>query len=239
MDNMPKSIEELIEYHNKINEDEPAYNRLIHELDFLDNFIKFFFSKYGEEKAIRNMYDYLEKNDEDTIVCNNIYTINDIYNEYARGMIDFIKDINSITNDNGRDSFNDYVAKFNTAKENDTKFVNSLFAGNIQYDNNPIQNEEPITSAVSNIEYLINLIPRMEDMNKRCSKLNDLYTLNPTGLKEQLLNKNLDMLFDSIRNYYFCAVKEILITYDKIQQKINSKNDNIKKSDSVSDYQVF
>lgn len=222
-------IDELNNQHDKFtNSDISEINKTKDELSYLESLIKRFYTQKGEAENIRNIYRFIESNmdeNEKTVNCYDIYTLSNVYNEYIDGMIKFIDEIININNiDVCKDS---YMDKFKRAQCNDKKFIDTLFGDNQEnqvFDNTKLgKSEERLSSAVSNIEFLIDIIPRLSTVKQKCDIYNKKYLDETNPIKKDLLKCSINMLYSSIRYFYYIAIKEILITYINIKDTINGK----------------
>lgn len=216
---MDNAVQILVDKHNEISEEQSSLNRLNSEVSFLSQFIPRFFSENGEATAIRNMYSLIEKEPERRILCSDVYSISSIYKEYIRGMIAFISDVNQ-SDSNNISSIESFREKFVRAKENDSKFINALYDGKIGE-----KKEVPLQEAVTNIEYLIDLIPYMKSIDEKCKRIENNKLVSTNKAKLDLVNECTNLLYDSIRNYCFITTREILDTFYGIQKVLNENEE--------------
>lgn len=201
----------LEEKHNQIVLDNSnPFSALEGCLDYYESFIPEFFSSNGEAVGIRTMYENIKEDMEVVVGESTIHAIDVnkgsyMYDEYLEGMIQFIKELKSCDVIQESDQ-SIYVDKLNTAKKNDSIFIESLFGGKL----NSIE-EMPVSEAVTNVEFLIDFIPKIKEMKTQCSVLNESSTYG-----NALLNDSMVMLFESVNNYCYSTLKNIVKTYEDI-----------------------
>lgn len=221
MDN--KALIILTNKHDEIGKESNTYNRLITELDYFKYFIPKFFSVNGEAEGIRNLYKAVEdeKNANKVIICSDVYKLANIYKEYLDGMVAFIDDVNNLTIDDGIEGKQNVIDnlqnKLNKAKENDLQFIQSLVDGKFSE-----KEEVTLKDGMLNIEYLIELLPYMEDMNCKCTKIDTEMYHKGDDIKTELLRECCKLLHESVRRYCYTLIKYIITTYFEIKDAINT-----------------
>lgn len=192
---------------------------LLNNFTVYESFIPEFFSKTGEADNIRTMYDSLKnkKNEDNKIVCISLNESASIYDEYLEGMISFMNDIQNIEVTEGENSLEQYTEKFNRAKENDSIFIESLFNGKLTK-----EREIPLSEAVSNIEYCIDFNESLKTIKNTCINIQESFT-KEDNIKTELLGKCRDMLFESVSNYCYSTLKNVINIYENINDVLNEK----------------
>lgn len=186
--------------------EETCINSLTDELHSYRNLIPEFFSKNGESRGIRKMYENVKNPvySECTIISPDLNMSQNIYEEYVDGMVNFIRDLDrSVTENTGVEKFEE---KLNTAKKNDKLFVESLFGG----DNNS-DIELTLEEAVQNLEILVDFIPKLDNIYNRCTELKE-----SVSDENDLVKESLNMLYESIGNFCYNEVRSIMDTYYSI-----------------------
>lgn len=184
--------------------------------DYL-NFIPSFFSENGDAKSIHELYVNLRDNkiSSKKIDFIDINQSSYVYNEYMEGMKHFISDIfecNYMT-----ENSNEIKDNLDKASHNDSLFIESIFGGN-----NNEKISDNLKNASKNIEFLIDFIPTLESFKKDAMEMiertNTLSRENDT-----ILNDSIDMYMESVSHYSYQIIKNIITTYDEIQNSINNK----------------
>ena len=100
--------------------------------------------------------------EEKSIFCADITNNHKVYMEYVDGMMKFIYDINNIVvNESTSEELEKFSSKFESAKKNDSLFIESLFTGELSK-----PSDKPLSEAVSNIEFLIEFVPSLNKIKK-------------------------------------------------------------------------
>lgn len=220
MGNTANFLKELNSHHNNFKNSEINIDNLVKSIEYYESFIPSFFSKSGEASGIKHMYEsiQLQLDNEKTIDCVNLQHGSEIYKEYIEGMTNFIKDIAYITANDNSTELHTFTEKFNSAKERDSLFINSLYDGS---ELNPITNTV-LSEAVSNIEFLIDFIPELNNIKKDCISIYESYSVRETSV-DQLINDSMKMLYESVDNYCYNTISNIVTTYEKINDVLNNK----------------
>jgi hypothetical protein len=190
---------------NYVNEN-TCIETLVNELHDYRNLIPEFFSKNGESKGIRAMYENVKNPEYEnrTIFSPDLNMSQKIYEEYVDGMVNFIKDLDkSVTENSNVEKFEE---KLNLAKKNDKIFVESLFGGEHNSDI-----ELSLNEAVQNLEILVDFIPKLDNIYDRCETLKESVSSN-----NELVKESLNMLYESISNFCYNEVKNVIDTYYSI-----------------------
>ena len=192
------------------------------ELKCYHNSIIDFFSRNGESKGIRNIYESIRNKDynESTILSPDLNISQKIYEEYVDGMVQFIKDLDKSVTESS--NTNEFSKKLSTAKERDKMFVESLFGGE-----NNSEMELTLEEAIQNLEILIDFMPKIDMIYERCNSLKESVTS-----ESDLVNESLNMLYESIGNFCYNEVRNIIDTYYSINDLFTEKTIEI-PSDSV------
>ena len=192
------------------------------ELKCYHNSIIDFFSRNGESKGIRNIYESIRNKDynESTILSPDLNISQNIYEEYVDGMVQFIKDLDKSVTESS--NTNEFSKKLSTAKERDKMFVESLFGGE-----NNSEMELTLEEAIQNLEILIDFMPKIDMIYERCNSLKESVTS-----ESDLVNESLNMLYESIGNFCYNEVRNIIDTYYSINDLFTEKTIEI-PSDSV------
>lgn len=195
-------------------------------LSFYESVIPEFFSRDGEGKGIRKMYDDIKECDSDlTIESFDVEKGNTIYKEYLEGMYKFINDISDASVVTESTDLSQFQEKFERAKNNDSAFIESLFGGTL--------NEKitvSITESTECIEFLIDYIPQIKSMKTDCRTVQE-----SNNGSNKLLNEGLQMLFESVENYCYTTLTNILTSYEDIQQALSNKNSEV----AGDEYKLF
>lgn len=215
--NNAELFNELKNRHIKFEKRENSLEAFSNEMNFYESFIPYFFSKNGEADNIKNMYENINYDMEDhcekSISCIDVNRCYDVYKEYVDGMMKFIVDI--CENGNNDKKLDAFESKLDIAKNNDAIFIESLYAGKIP---DYTIHEKPLSEAVQNIEFLIDFIPQLSVLKENCSslanKIVDCETTNKR--KEELLIESMGMLYNSIDQYCYGTLYNILTDYQKI-----------------------
>lgn len=233
MEKINTFIQNLDNQHESFTKENVNINSLLDNLAFYESFIPEFFSKNGESEGIKKVYKSIKENmgSEKSIISSDITKSGYIYKEYMEGMTSFINDIFNTAITESTDELKSYKEKFEKAKEKDSLFINSLFNGSLNE-----QVEMPLSEAVCNLEYLIDFIPELSDMKEKCSNLNESYNNIDNNEKEALINNSLNMLFESVDNYCYSTIKNIVTTYSEIQDKLF--NETV-QNNNVNNFKLF
>ncbi len=197
------------------NENSIPIEKLMDEGKFILQFIPKFFSLNGEANKIREMYRAIETDICDKkLLCSDVYVIGNIYKEYIDGMLEFIEDIKNVPETNVT-SIKGFKEKFIKAKENDAKFIDALYNGNVSD-----KSDLSLKEAVLNIEYLIDLIPYANSMMNKCKDMDHQCDDCANNDKTKLIRESMNLLFDSVRRYLYVTTKVIVDTYYRILETI-------------------
>lgn len=197
-----------------------SYKRVIDTLTYIESFIPEFFSKDGEERGIRKMYKDIRVAMESSslnneVPCIDIHHGHYIYKEYLEGMSSFINDINALDEDTELPEFEE---KLTTARSNDSAFVKSLYGGSL----NAVESAS-LADATSNIEFLVDFIPDISKFKETCESYHN-YDTESESPKNTLLKESTEMLYDSISDYCYNAIKNVVSTYESIQKVLSGES---------------
>lgn len=222
MDNEKTFLNELTSHYEAFKEKDASIESLVNEIEYYESFIPEFFSKNGEAEGIRNMYSgvrtMMESNQEKTINCVEITKSSDIYFEYMDGMIQFINDIKNLNTVNDENSLASFTEKFNSAKDKDALFIESLYNGKL---NEP--SDMVLSEAVTNIEFLIDFIPNLKTMKSNCLTVQEAVKEVDDMTKQSLLNNCANMLCESVNNFCYSTIKAVVDTYNGINDVLTEK----------------
>ena len=201
MHNVEVLLESLKNQHESFKNNEITLESVINDITNYELFIPEFFSKTGEAEGIRKMYSAIKESmeEEKSIMCIDVSNSASIYNEYMEGMSKFIIDMAEVNSDT--DNTNDLVTfkeNFNKAKQNDSIFIESLYEGKIK-ENEKV--ETPLSTAVSNVEFLIDFIPQLSILKESCTNICNTIKSNTDPNYTELLNDGMKMLFESVDQY--------------------------------------
>lgn len=229
MEKLNSFLEKLNEKHNNLNSN-ISIDSLVDNMKFYESFIPEFFSKNGESDGIKSVYSAIKENmvNEKSIISSDITKSGYIYKEYMEGMISFINDISNTVMTESVNDLNTYKEKFEKAKEKDSLFIDSLYNGKLNE-----QLEMPLSEAVCNIEYLIDFIPELTIMKNQCVDLNESFNDIKESDKKSLINNSLNMLYESVDNFCYSTIKNIITTYSNIYDKLFNESSNDKEEEIV------
>ena len=237
MDSTKIFLESLKQQHESFKSGDKSLESLLKDIECYESFIPEFFSKTGEADRIHAMYAGINENldNEKSINCINLNTTANIYNEYMEGMTSFIMDISEINIKEAADALDIFKSNFNRAKENDSIFIESLYDGKLK-ENELV--ETPLSSAVTNIEYLIDFIPQLSLIKENCTSLFHKINSGTQNETTDLVNDALKMLFESVDTYCYHTISNVVSTYSDINDKLFNENteDTI---DSQPKYKLF
>ena len=160
LDSVRASAERVYKSSNDIKE---ICRESMDELTCYETIIPEFFSYNNEAVGIKTMYKKLKELNytrNKVIPCIKVSCAGYLYDEYFEGMYTFIDNFFKEVSSNGPN-----VAlmekQLQTAIEGDPLFIDSLFGGK----NNEVVNEE-LTSAVANIEYLVDFLELLKSIRQ-------------------------------------------------------------------------
>lgn len=236
---MERSFLNVIEKRHLANsEAEKSINLLIDQIDMYEASIPEFFSVTGEAEGIKKMYKEIEKSlggnltEEKSIFCADITNNHKVYMEYVDGMMKFIYDINNIVvNESTSEELEKFSSKFESAKKNDSLFIESLFTGELSK-----PSVKPLSEAVSNIEFLIEFVPSLNKIKNDCIVLSESVIDDSNATKKELINHSLEMLYESVDNYSYNVLKNIVECYYNINDVLFNEE---KPKDESKKFQLF
>lgn len=221
MDKLNSFMLNLDSHHENFKTESQNIDSLIGSIEFYESFIPDFFSKTGEAKAIKEMYNGIKQTMdlERTVICSDVNAGAHIYREYMEGMISFINDIAQTVITESCDELKTYEEKFEKAKQKDAMFIESLYDGKLT-----AKTETVLSEAVANVEFLIDFIPELQTMKKQCQSLYESFKDEQNEEKKSLLDGSLNMLFESVDNYCYSTISNIVSVYTDIQNTLNNQN---------------
>lgn len=202
---------------NDFKKENITIERLNDEISYFESFIPDFFSKNGEADGIRKVYSGIRENlnSENTINCMDINRASKIYNEYMEGMVTFINDIKNVDIVTESNELTDYSEKFSNVKANSNIFIESLFNGGYC----PYE-DTVLSEAVANIECLIEFIPELSTIKNICNSLGESVTECTQPEKTELLKNSIDLLYESVCDYCYSTIRNIVSTYYDINSSL-------------------
>ena len=229
-------LESLLKNHESFVNGDKTLNSLIDSISCYESAIPEFFSKTGEAEGVKAMYAGIRKSldNEKTISCIDLNNTYNIYNEYVEGMSSFISDISELAAMESTTDLSKVKANFEKAKSSDSIFIESLYDGKLKENE---KSEMPLSEAVTNVEFLIDFIPLLSSLKEKCTTLTE--SVNNTGENEcsQLLNDSLVMLFESVDNYCYKTISQIVSTYSEINDRLFNESTETKVE--IPMYQLF
>lgn len=211
-------IEILDNSFDELHKESVSVDRVNKEIDLFESYIPDFFSKNGEANGIKSMYKGIKENMENeyTIKCIDLNKVSSVYEEYMDGMIQFINDINNINIVTEADQIEKYKTNLETAKDNSGIFIESLYDGTYSENKDYVLSE-----AVTNIECLIDFIPRLKQMRSECNKCSSFVNECADETKKELLSKSAEMMYESVGSYCHSMIKNIVNTYYDINKALD------------------
>lgn len=199
------------------------------EINEYKELIPDFFSRDGESKGIRTVYEKTKDPSRSELKLNaiDLQVAESTYNEYLEGMIQFIKDIDKCVTENT--DYSEYEDKLNTAKCNDKLFIESIFGGK----NNP-EHEFTAEEVAKDLEILVDFIPKLDEVYKTCNKVEESVTSN-----NMLVLQSLSMMYESVSDFFCNEIKGAMNNYYKLYDAVNkdtSASSYIKESVSDMTY---
>lgn len=190
---------------------------LIKNIEFYESYIPEFFSSNGEAKGIKEMYQGIRQSlgTEKSIICADVNQSAHIYREYMEGMISFIHDISKSIFTESTDEMSVYEQKFEKAKQKDSIFIESLYDGKLNE-----KTEMVLSEAVANVEFLIDFIPELQTMKECCIGLHKSLINANEDEKKSLLSESLNMLYESVDNYCYSTLMNIVNIYTDIRESL-------------------
>lgn len=217
-------IFEKYENIDNINSIDQINNRLCEEFEEFKSIIPDFFSKNGEANNIKRIYKLISTTNIAHKYISCIDTINAMmkYNEYYRGMNDFIEEITIACNMNKDINNNHYNELLNQAEDKDKKFIESVLGGEL----NPKQDME-LEEAIRCIEVLIDFLPQISSIQKKSIDIINNIDNKETNSNPILIG-SIKLLYKSVSYYCYKMIVSIFEIYDDINNKIdnNEKNTN-------------
>lgn len=184
------------------------------ELDYFESFIPEFFSKHGEAKGVRALYESIRSDLENditkTIRCVDVHKAGNTYQEYLEGMTSFINDIQlSDIPDTESEVSQKFQRQIGLAKESDQGFIRSLFDNSGEEEHIV---EMSVSEAVQNLEYLIDFIPALKQYKEKCNEMEEKRMENDS-VKAKLISESIDLMQESIGRFSYHTIRNIVETY--------------------------
>ena len=205
-----------------VNIEETTLESFNDEINDYKRMIPDFFSKNGESKGIHMMYEKMKDSEfnDVKIVAPDLNLSQSFYEEYLDGMISFIQELNkNVTENTDITKFESSLVK---AKENDKVFVESLFGG-VNNSNTDLTLEE----AATDLEILIDFIPKVEGIYDRCSVLKE-----SVSSENPLVKESLSLMYESIGSFCYNQIRNIMDTYYSIMDVFTENVINIEGSEN-------
>lgn len=219
----------LLDENHEAYKTEKASDKVIKELTFFESFIPNFFSTAGEAESIKRIYRGIkEKEITEKVSCVDVNKGSHIYHEYMDGMIQFINDIKNVEMCENANQIDQYADQFARAKQNDSVFIESINGGNLN------ENVElDIQEATSVLEYLIDFIPEISSLKQNCVNMQESYTSFEDEKKNQLVQNCMNMFYESVDDYCYKTLRNIINTYYDINNALFHENTNDNKQPFV------
>lgn len=191
------------------------------ENEYIPKFEKFipdFFSKNVEADNIRMIYRTIREQEfpDKTINCVDVYKASEIYQEYVRGMIDFLHEIiecaNTAFSVNEENKYNDLI---NKATARDYEFIKSCFGGSM----NP-STEQGLKDAVRNVEMLIDFNDQLTSFKSTSDSM--IESIAEVDADNELLIKAVNLYENSVVRYCYFMISTIFDSYSKIYSIITA-----------------
>ena len=184
----------------------------------IERFIPDFFSKNVEADNVRMIYRTIREQEfpDKTINCVDVYKASEIYQEYVRGMIDFLHEIiecaNTAFSVNEENKYNDLITK---ATARDYEFIKSCFGGSM----NP-STEQGLKDAVRNVEMLIDFNDQLTSFESTSDSM--IESIAEVDADNELLIKAVNLYENSVIRYCYFMISTIFDSYSKIYSVITA-----------------
>ena len=204
--------------YSEINEINTIRQKVMEELDSYARIIPDFFSYNNEAVRIKALYKKLHELDytrNRVINCVDVQRADCLYDDYFEGMIKFVdKFINEAGS--GGENTSLMEKQLQTAINSDGLFIDSLFGGK----NNESQ-EDKLTDAISNVEYLVDFLQKIDDMKRIVGDICDRAT--KTTVTYEYVTKSIRLVANSVGSFSARVIKTIMDIYEAINTCIEDK----------------
>jgi len=188
------------------------------ELDCYTNIIPDFFSYKNEAVKIKALYKKLKTLDyarNKVISCINVDCAGYLYSEYFDGMYQFLDKFFKEVSSNS-ENIPLMEKQLQTALQGDPLFIDSLFGGK---NNEPV--EEELTSAIKNVEYLVDFLDKLKGMKQMvadvCNRAQELSTYEYSIAAVKLITTSTCIFSNRV-------ISVIMDIYNAIQCSIDDKS---------------
>ena len=204
--------------YSESNEVNTIRQKVLEELDAYARIIPDFFSYNNEAVRIKALYKKLRDLDytrNKVISCVDVQRAGCLYDDYFEGMIKFV---NNFINEagSGGENISLMEKQLNTAMNADNLFIESLFGGK----NNEPQ-EEKLTDAISNVEYLVDFLQKIEDMKRIVADTCDRAT--KTSVTYEYVINAVRLVANSVGSFSSHVINSIVDIYEAINTCIEDK----------------
>lgn len=189
------------------------------ELVFYANIIPEFFSYKNEAVRIKALYKKLKTLDyarNKVLSCVNVTCAGYLYDEYLSGMYSFIDNFFKEVRSNGQ-NIPLMEKQLQTAIQGDPLFIESLFGGK----NNEVVEEE-LTDAISNVEYLVDFLEKINGMNQM---VNDVCNIAIEFPSYEYSIDTIRLIANSTCLFSNRVIGAIMDIYEAIHNKLDNKDD--------------
>ena len=178
-----------------------------------------FFSSRGEGRRIKDMYQKLDEDKNKKYVRESKLEMIDlnmadaIYSDYFTGMRQFILETCDTCIDPElyqRESAT-CMSKLQTAKENDGKFIQSIFGGT-----NNKSHIETIVESTKNVEYLVDFIDHLKEQSQRCDEIFEKVKNSANDTGSSLMLESTRLMCESVNAFIHNTIGQIFDSYNRI-----------------------
>jgi len=213
------------------NEVNTIRQKAMEELDCYARIIPEFFSYNNEAVRIKELYKKLHNLDytrNKVISCIDVQRACCLYEDYFNGMIKFVGDFINEAGSGG-ENISLMEKQLQTAMNADGLFIDSLFGGkNNEYDN------EELTNAITNVEYLVDFLQKIKDMQHIIADTCDRAT--KTSVTYEYIINAVRLVSNSTGMFSNRVIKSIMDTYEAIN---NCLDDKPVKTVNTTSFKVF
>lgn len=192
--------------------------KVMEELDCYARIIPDFFSYNNEAVRIKELYKKLHNLDYSrnrVISCIDVQRAGCLYEDYFEGMIKFVDNFINEAGSGG-ENISLMEKQLQTAMNGDSLFIDSLFGGK----NNEYCNEE-LTSAITNVEYLVDFLQKIKDMQHVIADTCDRAT--KTSVTYEYIINAVRLMSNSAGMFCNRVISNIMDTYEAINDCLDDK----------------